>query len=257
MDTENLEIQETEALEPLSKADAMVGVFTSPGATFETIRNTPKTNYWAMPLIIMIIASVIASFLFLQDNDLLTKVLDKQKREMMKRFEENVKNGKMTQEQVKTAMEQTEKYMGKSMIAITSYSFAVLGAAFMFFLVCVIYLLALKIMKAEFDFGNILNVVGLALLINAIGGLVTIGVSIIVGELSTVSLGLILKEKVIGESLNGFLSRLDLFSIWYYTVIAIGLAKIARIKPVTSYSTVFGLWVIWLVITNFGMKLIF
>lgn len=94
-----------EQFEELSKADAMAGVFTAPGETYETIANTPKQNYWIIPVMIAIVAGIIGTFLFMQDAQLVGNVMDKQKKKMQEQFDKNIKEGKMTQEDADKAME--------------------------------------------------------------------------------------------------------------------------------------------------------
>jgi len=128
---------------------------------------------------------------------------------------------------------------------------SIIGQFMILILLSLVYLLGLKIFKAQFEFINILNVVGLAMLISAIGGLVAIVLSVIMGHLTSVGLGLFLTEEAAGEKMYGLLTKLDVFTIWFYTVISIGLSKIARIPMSKSITLVFGVWIIYVVVTTF------
>jgi len=234
--------------EELSNTDAMSGVITAPGETYETIANTPKKNYWLLPVIIFIIVNLVATFLFMSDKELVNKSMDKQKEAMREQFDKNVKEGKMTQGDANKAMESMNP-AGIFFKAIT-FGGAVIGPFIMLLLLSVVYLLGLKIMKAQFDFTNVLNVVGLAILIVAIGNLISIVISILKGDMSSVGLGLLFSEESVGKKIYALLTKLDIFSIWFSVIVAIGLSKIARIDMIKSASLVFGVFIIYAVVTS-------
>jgi hypothetical protein len=250
-----MEEQNIIAEEPLelSQMDALSGVFTEPGNTFETIMKFPKKNFWLLPVLILVITSVVSSFLFFSDAELVGKMMDKQKTKMREKMMESVKQGKMSQEQANEGMERAEKFMDPNglFFKITGFAGAVVAPFIMLFVLSVIYMLLLKMFKANFEFTNILNVVGLALTISAVGGVLGIVLSIIMGDLTSVGLALVLKADAVGETLHGFLMKLDVFSVWFYVLVSIGLVKVAKIKPAVSYSVVFGLWIVWLLLTTF------
>ncbi len=241
-------LEPSEQYEELSKSDAISGVFTAPGDTYETIANTPKKNYWLIPILICIAVGLVTTFLFMRDAELTSSVMDKQKKKMMEKFEQNVKEGKMTQEQADNALES----MNPSGIffKLIGYGGSVLGPFIILFILSVLYLLALKVMKAQVEFTNILNVVGLAMLIGAVGSLLAIVISILKGNMSTLGLGLLFSEESVGEKVHSLLSKLDIFSIWFYVVVSIGLTKVARVSMAKSASIVFGIFIIYVIISS-------
>lgn len=247
----------SEEPQELSQMDAISGIFTEPGNTFETIAKFPKRNFWLLPVIILVVTSIVSSFLFFSDAELVSKMMDKQKQQLRERMQESVKNGKMSQEQANDAIEKAEKFMDPKglFFKITGFAGAVVAPFLMLFVLSVIYMLLLKMFKANFEFMNILNVVGLSLIVSAIGSIIAIVLSIILGDLNSVGLSLILKADTVGETLHALLMKLDVFSIWFYILVAIGLVRVAKIKPLISYSIVFGLWVIWLAVTTFVFKM--
>jgi len=237
--------EEQEEQEELSKIEAITGIFTEPGNTFESINKVSK-NYWLLPMIITIVLGLITSFLFFSDSEIAEKVMDKQTKKAREKMEENVKSGKMSQEQANDALEKTEKFMNPNSLffKLIGYIGSAIGNIVLLFILSLIYLIFLKIMKAQFTYLNLLNVIGLAMVISGIGGLLNIVLSILTGDLSTLSLGLILKASSVGEEFHGFLNKIDIISIWFYIIISIGLVKIGKIKPAVSYVTVFGIWII-------------
>lgn len=247
----------SEEQQELTQMDALSGVFTEPGTTFENIAKYPKRNFWLLPVIILVITSVVSSFLLFSDAELVGKMMDKQKQQLREKMQESVKSGKMTQEQANDAIEKAEKFMDPNglFFKITGFAGAVMAPFLMLFVMSVIYMLLLKMFKANFEFTNILNVVGLSMIVSAVGSVLGIVLSIVMGDLNTVGLALVLKADTVGETLHELLMKLDVFSIWFYILIAIGLVKVAKVKPAVSYSIVFGLWILWLVITTFVFKM--
>ncbi|MBS1550746.1 MAG: YIP1 family protein [Bacteroidetes bacterium] len=243
------ELQTSGQYEQLSNADAMSGIFTEPGETYETIANTPKKNYWIFPVLISVVIGLISTFLFMQDAELVSKTMEKQKEKMREKFQESVKQGKMTQEDSEKAMESMNpKGM---MFKVFGFGGAIIGPFVILLLLSVFYLIALKIMKAQFDFMNILNVVGLAMLISGIGNIIAVVISILKGNLTSVGPGLLFSEESAGQKVYTMLTKIDLFSIWFYAVIAIGLSKIARVSIAKTASVVFGLWIVYILVSSF------
>lgn len=242
-----------EEFETLTKSDALAGIFIEPRITFSTIAGSAKKHYWVLPIIIFIIVNLISAFLFFSDEELVSKVMDKQFQKVEQRMEENVKSGNMTQEEADLALEQTEKFMNPKSVffLITGYGSGVVLPFVLLFVLSLVYLIALKILKAEFDYVNILNVIGLSFVILAIGKILDVVISILTSDINTISLGLLFSEESIGDSLYKLMSSLDLFAIWFSILVAIGLSKISGIKSSVSYILVFGIWIVWILITSF------
>jgi len=232
--------------ESLSVSEAMSGVISAPGETFETISVTEKKNYWLMPILIAVLLGLVTSFLFMQDKELTAKTMEKQKEKMMEQFEQNIKDGKMTQEQANNAME-TMNPEG-TMFKVIGYGFAAIGPFLILLILSVIYFVILKIMKSEAHITDVMNVVGLSYIIIAIGNLIATVISIVMGELSSLSLAMLLSEESVGTKVFTMISKVDIFSIWFYTVVAIGITKIGRISMAKSVSFVFGIWLVFYVV---------
>ncbi|HMS64216.1 MAG TPA: Yip1 family protein [Ignavibacteria bacterium] len=236
--------------EQLTNSEAMAGVITAPSETFETIANTPKKNYWLIPVLIAIVVGLVSTFLFMQDAELVGRTMNKQKEKMMEKFEENIKDGKMTQEQVDAAMESMNPK--GVFFKIMGYGGSVVGPFIVLLLLSVIYLIVLKIMQGKIDFLNIANVVGLALLIGAIGNLIAIVISILKGNMTTIGPSLFMSEESVGEKVYALLTKIDLFSIWFYAVIAIGLSKVGSLSIAKTATAVFGIWIVYIIVSSFA-----
>lgn len=228
------DVQQPESyqVEPLSKSEAMTGVITAPSETFETIAHSPKMNYWILPIIIFIVCNLIATFLAMNDADLMTNIMNEKKAALQQQFDEKVKSGDMTQEQANQSMEMSEKFMNPKgpFFQAVGYGFSVIGPFLLLFVMSVFILIIMKIFRSDISFGNTLNVVGLSLILFGISAIITNILSVLMGNAQTLSLGLLLNKESIGNQLHTFISALDVFSIWMIILISIGLSKIGKVS---------------------------
>jgi hypothetical protein len=241
-------VETIDQFEELSKTDAMSGIITDPGETFEMIAGGPKRNYWTYPVLIAVVLSLLSSFLFMRDPELSRNTMDKQKAKMMEKFEKNIKDGKMTREEANEAIDRMNP--NGPFFKIIGYVGALIGPFLILLLLSLIYFIILKIMKANVEFSNILNVVGLAMLISSVGSILAILISIMKGNMTGISPGIFLSEESVGEKAFSFLNKIDAFTIWFYIVISIGLTKVAKIDMTKAASIVFGLFLVYAVITS-------
>ncbi len=242
-----------EPQEDISLGDALAGVFSEPGDTFTSVKNSTKKNYWLVPIIIVIVISIIASLLVLRDEELTAGIKEKQKKAMNEQLDKAVKDGKMTREQANQQIEQSQKFMTGSMMMIFGLIFSVVGVIFFFFLKALAYWGGLKMFKGVASYVDIMNVLGLAGIITAIQLVVDSVLAIVMGKIM-VNIGpvLLVSEEAVGASMYTLLAHFDFINIWYLVVVGIGLAKVSNLKSGVTISFVFGLWLVWVLLTSFG-----
>lgn len=243
-----------EVHEDISVIDAMTGVLSSPGETFEEVKLSTKKNYWLLPMLILIVISIASSFLLFNDDELASQIRDKQKKAMLENMEKKVKDGSMSKEQMNEALEKSEKFMSKSgpFFYVSITLFPAIGIIIIFLLKGLILWGGTKIFKGTASFGNILSVLGLAGIIDSIVTIVNIVLSIVMGRLVSVGPALVVTAASVGENMNKFLGHLDVLGIWYIVVVAIGLGKVANISSAKSFSLVFVLWLLYVLVTSFA-----
>ncbi|CAN5574475.1 hypothetical protein BH10BAC5_BH10BAC5_13760 [soil metagenome] len=238
--------------EAISKSDAMIGVITEPSVTFHEVARTEGKNYWIIPILISIILGLISSFIFMSNNELKSSVMDKQKDKMEKQMNEKVQKGEMSASDKDKAIEQSAKFMDPNgmFFKLIGYGGAVVGPFLLLFIPSIFYLIGLKIFKADFVFSNVLNVVGLSYIIYAVGTMIGMVLSVVMGHMVTAGLALVLNEEMVGSKVFQLISKLDLFSIWEHVVIMIGLSKIGKIEIMKSGIVVFGIWIVWILLST-------
>ncbi len=241
------------AQEPeISLGDAMAGTFSEPGETFTAVKRSKK-NYWLIPLLIVVVISILSSFLVMRDEELSSEIKDKQKKAMSEQFDKAVKEGKMTKEQADQQMEQSMKFMSGPMMIV----FGIIGSLFaviiFFFIKALVYWGVFKGLKGIASFKDVMNVLGLTGLITAVQLVVDTALAIMLGKL-TANIGpiLLFTEEAVGSSIYKVLGHFDLITIWYLIVLGIGFGKVSELGTTKTTLIVFVLWLIWVGITSFS-----
>jgi hypothetical protein len=247
------EIENTEIQENISVGDAMAGVFAEPGSTFLSVKQSSKKNYWLIPLLILIVVSMLSSVLVTRDEELTSEIKTQQKEAMHKRFDEAVKEGKMTQEQADEQLASTEKMFGGSTFVIFGLIGSIAGVLVIFFLKALIYWGGLKLFKGSAGYVDIMNVLGLTALITAIQLIVDTVLAILMGKL-LMNIGpvLLISKEAMSKDMYMFIANFDLINIWYTIIVGIGLAKVSDLKNSVTIPFVFVLWLAWVLLSSFG-----
>jgi len=252
MENEFQQSGDTEPKAQLSVTDAISGTFTSPGLTYEVIETAPKKNYWLISIIICVVLGLISTFIFLNDTELVDKVMDKQKQKMYESMDERVKSGKMSKEEADIAIEQAEKFMNPKglFFQISAYGGTVITTFLTMLVYSLIGLIIIKIFKGNFAYINLLNVISLSMIISAAGDLINVFVSVMLSDLSSVSLGLALRSLDIPENINSVLTGLSVFKIWAIAVMSIGIAKVGKVKTMPVMIIMFVVIILYIIITT-------
>ena len=246
---------EIQVQEDISLSDAMTGVFTEPRATFEDVKNSKKRSYWVVPAIILIIFTIAASFMVINDEELYSEIKTMQTDAVRKRMEERVKEGKMSQEEMNQAIERTGKFMDKSspFFLISTILGPLIGGFVVLFIRALILWLVIKIFKGTASYMLVVCVTALTGLIDVLSTVINTVLAILTGRLM-VNIGpsLIFSKDSLSEDMMKFVSHFDLISIWYLIVLGIGLAAVSNLKSSKTIPSVFALWIIWVCLASFA-----
>ncbi|MGA2667289.1 MAG: Yip1 family protein [Ignavibacteria bacterium] len=247
--------QPPETVENISLSDALAGVFTEPGNTFEEVKKATNKNYWLMPIIILIVLAIVAGFLVMRDEELSGEIKAKQMQTVKERLQEQVKEGKMTQDQMNERMDQMEKgFSGSSPIF---YVFTIVGPIMGIFIVLffkgLVFWGAIKLLKGTVTYMLVITVLGLSSIIESIQTVINTALAIMLGRLR-VNIGpiLLFAQNSLSEPMSKLLSHIDLLTIWYFIILGIGLAKVSNLKTSKVIPAVFILWLIWVCISSFA-----
>jgi len=231
----------------LTHTDKLVGVFTEPGTVFSNrSQEGPKTADWVIPVILVVIIASLANFILMSNPKIKYDIQEKQIEKIQKGMDEAVSNGDMTQEQADERMEMIQSSMEKQMGA--GQIFAVVGiviATFVGFFIVSGFFFALSkfALKGDGTYASAMSAWGLPYYIAIIQTVVMVIIALSMDKFMTgTSVGEIMGFDK--SELPGFLmSKLDLFSIWFYYVVGTGLAKMFKSENSGKYlALVFGSW---------------
>jgi hypothetical protein len=232
----------------MSHTDKLVGVFSEPGNTFEKISKFPlKTSDWIIPVLVTIVVVILSQIVFMSNPTLKAALKEKQMVAIEKQMNDAVKNGQRTQAQ---ADEQTDKIrenmgqMGAIQIVSTVVGIPVVTFIFFFLASGVFFMLAKFGLKGDGVYKGAMIAYGLPFYISVIQSIVMVIVAIAMGKILT---GLSVAELIGMEKstvVGFFLSKLDVFSIWFYVVLGIALSKMFKSADTMKYIVVVvGIWI--------------
>ena len=237
--------QETQESE-LTHSDKIIGIFTEPSKTFNSISKFPvRTIDWLVPiLILMIFAGIIRNLAMLNPD-----IMYQTKKEQIEVLNKMVKEGKMTQEQADKALENSEKsieFMKKPVGWIINITSTILFGFTFFFLISGIYFLFIRfILKGEGTYQHVLVASGLTSYISIIQVIIVGVLSLLLGKIIMDTSVANLFEFEKGTLVRFFASKIDPLSIWAYSVLAIGLTKLNNAQNSKPYFIlVFALWIL-------------
>lgn len=258
METEDtLQPQEPkQEIEELSHTDKIVGVISEPTNLFTKLALLPtKATDWILPLLALIIVAIISTFIYMSNPEIKYQMQQEQEKAMREQFDKMVESGQMTREQADEQMEQSAQFVNNPMFMylIPSISVFVIMLLWFFIFTTLAFLLAKFALKGDGGYGQAMTAMGLPLYISVLGSIILVIAGMLMGKMLTglnpaTLMGMDLK------TLPGFLlSRLDLFTIWYYVVVGISFAKMFKSDDVKKYViTSLATWLIFMFII-FGL----
>ncbi len=252
-DLESPENQLEEEVE-LSHTDKLVGVFTEPGATFEQISKfPPKASDWFIPLILFVIVLSLSVVVIMKNETVKYAMQEKQLAAIEKSMQEEVAKGNLTQEQADQRLEQTREMMeGSAGVIFSVVGIVIFTFIFFFVVVGVYYLLVKFVAKGEGNYSSGLVSYGLPMYISILQIVVVVILSFALGKYFKDTSVASFMESDTQTFLGFILSKLDIFTIWFYAVISIAFAKMFKSKSTGVYfGIVFGLWI------GFGLLMFF
>lgn len=245
----------------LNHTDKLVGVFSEPGNTFSKISKfPPKTSDWLIPVLVLIVMVILSQIVVRTNPEIKNQMKEKQIAAVQKNLDEAVAKGQMTRAQADEQMNRMEDMMENTgpfqMIGL------VVGTPIIFFIVFFIvtafFMMVAKFgLKGSATFKETMVAYGLPYYIAAISTVIMTIASLAMSKwLTGVSVADFLGTDK--TTLAGFiLGKLDIFSIWFYVVFGIGLAKMNKSEDSKKYViTVLACWLIFGLIFHFVAKAI-
>jgi hypothetical protein len=234
----------------LSHSDKIIGLFTEPSKTFAKISLfPPKIIDWLLPIVFLFLIIILGEFVKMKNPDLAYQLKQKQIENIEKTLTPYVEKGQMTAEQKEQRVNESIERMDKPFFMILGYVGIIIIGFIAFFIITGIYfLLSRFVLKGEGTYASALVANGMTSYIGV--------VQIILATILSYALGRIIGDLSLASFLNsdkttvlGFvLSKLDIISIWSFTILSIAYSKMFKSESSQKYFTmVFGIWIFWCV----------
>lgn len=229
--------------------ERLMGVFISPGETFEDVARKP--GFWA-PLITVMIASVAVV------ETMLWKI--GAERIMRTNLEQSGRAGNMSPEQMEQAVSQGAKFTG-----IIMHVAGVLGPPIGLLIIAGIGILIVNvILGGRANFKTVFSVVCYADLVTLVGAVMTVAM-IFFGDPDRFNpatavpsnIGFFLNPHDVSKPLYSLASSMDIFSIWLMILLGIGLSKATggKVKSTPIFLVFAGIWLLY-VLAKAGFSMI-
>ena len=233
----------------MNHTDKLVGVFSEPGTTFSKMSKfPPKTADWVIPILIVIVVSIFSQFLMMNNPTIKMAIVEKQVAAAEKSLNDAVAKGQITQAQADQQVESIRDRMEQGgAIQLIGSLVGTPIAVFLFFFIAsgVFWVLAKFVLHGEGTYKEAMVAYGLPHYITAIQLIITIIAALAMNKLfsGTSVADFMGMEK---NTITGFvLGKLDVFTIWFYVVFGIGLAKMFKSNNTQKY--ILGVIAVWLV----------
>lgn len=243
---EQPEVQEEDF--ELNHSDKLVDVFSEPATTFEKIsKGEPKTVDWLIPILLVAIVGIIANFVMMSNPTIKYSIVEKQMAQMEERLNEMVESGQMSESQKDQQLNQTRDFMENQMGAQMIFSaIGILIFTFiMFFIVSGVFFAVAKFgLKDDSTYKHAMVAYGLPQYILVIQIIVMVILAFIFDRFFEGTSVAALMDSDKNTFAGWVLAKLDIFSIWFYAVVAVGFAKVFKSENTGKYfGMVFGLWI--------------
>jgi len=233
----------------LSFPERLLGVFISPGETFEDVARKP--DFWA-PLITLVLAAVAVT------ETMLWKI--GMERIVRKQLEQSSRASSMTPDQIDQAVHQGAKFG-----TIIAHVAGVVGVPIVLLVLAGIGILIVNlIFGARVNFKRVFSLVSYANLVSLLGSLMAIAV-ILFGDPDQFNsqnpvpsnIGFFLHTDQVSKPLYAVASSADFLTVWMIILLGVGLSKGTggKVKASSIILVYVGLWILW-ILAKVGLSMI-
>lgn len=232
----------------------LMNVFAVPGEVFENVRVAPVSiGSWLVPLILAACVGIVSAQVLFSRPAVLAEVRQLQEKQMDRQrqaIEKRVEEGKLKRAEADRALQGMDKMMEmgsspkflKAVGAVTGVFAALLqvfGWAFL------LWLMALLLLRSRIRYLKLLEVAGLSLMIGTLGDVVKLLLQVNLGRsTATPSLALAVTDFDPNNRMHLVLGALNLVDIWAVLVLAVGLARLARVPFPRAAFLIVGFWIL-------------
>jgi hypothetical protein len=229
-------------------SDKIVGLFTEPVKTFSKMsKYPPKTVDWMIPILIVIVITILSQIVLMNNPVIKHAIMEKNIAKIEKQFKQMVDKGQLSQaqadEQLDTIRERMEKGGALQLIGVI-VGIPIVSFIFFFLVSGVLLIIAKYILRGDGTYKSAMAAYGLPFYVTALQIVIMVIAALVMNKFLTgVSVADLMSSDK--SSFLGFiLGKLDIFSIWFYVLVGIGLAKMFKSDNISKYITAsLGMWI--------------
>ncbi len=228
----------------MSLTDRLMSVFVTPAEVFDEIKTSPPNSAnWVVPLVCSMIVGIIYSLVVFSQPGIIQNMKDATEKKM----EESVAAGKMTQKQADQAQETIGKIMSPTFFKVAGIVSSIfINTGLLFLVALIIWLLGKYGFHGDFGYLQAVETVSLAGMIYVMGGVVSMLLAVIYGNMSmTPGPVLLVGHFDPANKVHLILSAVNLISLWYVGVLALGLSRLSGGGFGKSALWLYGLWAVF------------
>ncbi|MCF8243202.1 MAG: YIP1 family protein [Melioribacteraceae bacterium] len=233
----------------LNHTDKVVGIFLEPDTTFNRISKfPPKLTDWLFPIVLLMIVTIISNISMMNNPHLQHSLMQKQLTRVENDLRALVERGDLSKAEADKQLQSVKDNLENRIntpLSIQQFVVMVAVAVPFFISAFAMFLIAKFILKGSGSYSSALVSLGLPNYIIILQvAIMTIIAMFTDVYLSGTSIASFLNMDTTNDFLGFILNKVDLFSIWFYTVTGIGLARMFNSNEKSKYiSAVFILWI--------------
>lgn len=218
------------------------GIYVAPREIYDEIRELePRAAHWVLTMILSILVGVASvQVIFSQPA-----ILDQAREQRVKQVEQQLARGKIQAHQAERTRAAMEN-LSPALIKILGSVGALIGSV-IWFLILTTFLACVGRwgLGVRVPFSKWLEIVGLANVIPILGGIVGSLLMVIQESLfASASPVIFLASVDLSKPLHAALASLNVFTLWYLSVLSIGVARVASVSFARSAAWLFGSWML-------------
>lgn len=233
--------------------EKLIQIITAPALVYEEVRESGRTtSNWLVPLALIIVVSIATLQVEMANPVLVTRMEELYSPKIQFAIEEAVKEGKVTREDA-DAMSAILRPGAPVFDILQSLALALWQTAALFALSLLYWLVGKSAMGGTARFMKVVEVVGLALVIDMLDVVVRTLLAVFTGSLFvTLGPSLLVAHLNPENRFHLFLTTVNVFTFWKFWILGIGLSALYERDMPKVLVLIVAIWVLWSILSFFG-----
>jgi hypothetical protein len=229
----------------MSLPGRLMNVYVAPGEVFDLLRTGSTSVFnWLVPVLLWCVVGITAFFMAMSQPSIQQQMDEMQNQAIQKMVD---------QHKITAAQAEQSKAMIRMVTRIAApISLVIMVFAWLFAQSLGLWLVGTKLLKAQFTFRQVLNLVGLTTMIIVLGHIANTFIAIGKGSMF-MNLGgsLFLSNFNLENRWHQVIYVITLPKLWYFTVLALGWSKLCSVSWAKALAIIFGVWIVLRILALF------